>query len=349
MVMGTESHPPEHFSKIVSQISGIGRDWFGGTILEHAKFNRPYVEKGKSLRDLPPAQGAKAKRAIVVSAGPSLHRLHSLETIKNSDFDGALVCVDGSYMKAIRAGIIPDYLVSLDPHPTRMVRWYGDPDFEKNSAHDDFFNRQDLDVTFRNNSIRENQKNIELVNEYAPRIKLILATSAPRNVVERAHEAGFDIYWWNPLVDDPNQPDSLTRQLYQINKVPCMNTGGQVGSAAWNFTHSRLGIRDIGMVGMDMGYHIDTPYNMTQTWYELLEHIQGQEDRLDDFFQRVTFPLNGAQSYIDPTYYWYRRNLLQMMEQVDFTTYNCTESGTLFGPGISCISLTDYLKGRLHG
>jgi len=347
--MKTEGSTQGNFHNVVSEIGDIGRDWHGNTITDHAEFNRPYCKKGKSIKQLEKPEGPKADRAIVVSAGPSLHRLHSLETIKNSDFDGSIICVDGSYMKALRAGVIPDYVVSLDPHPTRMVRWYGDPNFEKNSKNDDFFNRQDLDITFRNNSILENQKNIDLVNKYAPKIKLILATSAPKNVVERAHEAGFDIYWWNPLVDDPNEPNSLTRKLYGLNPLPCINTGGQVGSAAWNFTTTRLKIQDIGMVGMDMGYHIDTPYNMTQTWYELVEHVKGREDDIEDYFQKVVFPLNGTESYIDPTYFWYRRNLLEMMSQVDFTTYNCTESGTLFGPGIECVPLVDYLQGTIHG
>ncbi len=39
-------------------------------------------------------------------------------------------------------------------------------------------------------------------------------------------------------MDDPTQTGSLTRRLYEMNKLPCMNTGGNVGTTAWIFANS---------------------------------------------------------------------------------------------------------------
>ena len=69
--------------------------------------------------------------------------------------------------KCLKSGIIPDYVLTLDPHPKRVVRWFGDYNFENNQLNDDYFARQDLDVDFRNNSIEQNLNNIELVNKHA--------------------------------------------------------------------------------------------------------------------------------------------------------------------------------------
>lgn len=87
-------------------------------------------------------------------------------------------------------------------------------------------------MDFRANSIRHNNENIELIDRHAALSKLVICTSSSQTVVERAEQAGFDAYWWNPLVDDPRSPDSVTRQLHGINRLPCMNTGGTVGTAA---------------------------------------------------------------------------------------------------------------------
>lgn len=331
------------FENVVAKVGDIGRAWHETSILKHASLHRPIIAKGKSVKELPVLEGPKAKRAIVVSAGPSLHKFDVLRKIKESGFDGLLICVDGSYIKCLKAGLVPDMMVSLDPHPTRMVRWFGDPDFEENSAKDDYFNRQDLDVEFRNNSIRENLKNIELINEKAHLTKCLLCTAAPQNVVSRCLEAQFDLYWWNPLVDDPRGEGSLTRQFYDLNPLPCVNTGGTVGSAAWVFAAKRLNIPEIAVVGMDLGYHMETPLEMTQTYHELQAFLK-EGDAFEDLFPRFKFPLDGQEYYTDPTYFWYRKNFLELLSQSQAKTFNCSEAGTLFSEDIECIRLDEFLS-----
>jgi hypothetical protein len=343
MVMMNETN--SSFQGIVSKIGDIGRDWHTDGLIENVTVNKAEIEKAKSLKELQALEGAKAESAIVISAGPSLHKFDVLKKINESNYAGTLICVDGSDIKCLKAGLLPDFMVTLDPHPTRMVRWFGDHNFEEHAAADDYFNRQDLDVEFRNNSIRENKENIALIDREAHKTKLLMCSTAPKNVVDRTLESKFDTYWWNPLVDDPRERDSLTRLLYGINKLPCINTGGTVGSAAWVLASSRLKIPSIAVAGMDLGYHKETPYEMTQTYFELQEFIEKGECQLEELFPEFSYPLDGQTYYTDPTYYWYRKNFLELLSQAkDVQTYNCSGAGTLFGPDIQCLDLQDFLE-----
>ena len=340
MVM-TSNRVTSEFQDVVDKIGDIGRKRHTPHVLEHAQDNRIRIRK--SLAELPMPTGAKAESGILISAGPSVHRKNSIRRILDTGYSGTVIAVDGAYLACLRNGLIPDYIVTLDPHTTRVVRWFGDHDFEENSRNDDYFQRQDLDVEFRKNSLEQNQQNIALVNKHGSHTRALVATTVPKNVAQRIEEARFDAYWWNPLVDDPSQSGSLTRQLYQINKLPCINTGGNVVGAAWVLATAVLKIPRIALVGMDLGYYADTPLHMTQTYHELIRH-SGMTEGIERFFCDFTFPLTGEQFYTDPTYYWYRKNFLQLLEKSSSWTVNCTEGGTLFGPDIECQYLHDFLQ-----
>ena len=329
-----------HFTTLVEQITSIGLEWHGTQILENSIRNKQYIEK--TMRDLPAPEGDKAKSAIVISAGPSVHKNDILARIKATGYRGSIVAIDGSFVRCIKAGIVPDYVLTLDPHETRMVRWFGDPEFEKNLAGDDYFSRQDLDIAFRDNSIEENRRNIELVNRHGKGRKLIICSTSPANLVDRVRAVGFDNYWWAPLVDNPDTPGSLTRAIVRETKLPAMNTGGTVGTAAWIFAHSVLKIPKVGVVGMDLGYYkADTTYHQTQTYFRIEERVGAAE--LKDFFPEFTYPGKEEVFYTDPTYYWYRENLLDLVRASKAKLYNCTGGGALFGPGVECLEVEDFV------
>lgn len=328
------------FDSLVNNITDIGYDWHKEVILRNSEDNARHITKKVSDLDHPP--GNKRDSAIVVSAGPSLHYSDTLRLLAASDYQGTVIAIDGSYVKCLKAGVIPDYVVTLDPHPTRIVRWFGDPDFERNMAEDDYFSRQDLDLDFRENSLRQNRENIELINQHAAKSKLIIASTAPANLVRRAEAAGFDMYWWLPLVDDPNSKDSLTRRMYRLTKLPAINTGGNVGTAAWVFAQFWLNIKSIAVVGMDLGYRLDLPHHMTQGYPELVQML-GEENVTSDLFPQIENPDNGEICYTDPTYYWYRKNTLDLVANSGATLYNCTGGGILFGEGVVTINLQQFL------
>ena len=49
------------------------------------------------------------------------------------------------------------------------------------------------------------------------------------------------LYWWNPMYDDYEAAESLSRRLHRMNGLPCINGGGNVGTAAWVLAHAVLG------------------------------------------------------------------------------------------------------------
>ncbi len=335
------TEPSSRFSKLIKKIPSIGEKKHAKALLQHARSNIKYIQR--SIKALPKPLGDKASSAIVISAGPSLHRCQSIQRIQEAHYQGSVVAVDGAYIACLKAGLIPDYVVTLDPHPTRIVRWFGDHNFEKQSDHDDYFRRQDLNIDFRENSIKQNKKHIEWVNRYGYLTKAIVSSSSPYTVVERILEAKFECYGWNPLVDDPTQPNSLTRKLYQVNRFPCLNTGGTVGTAAWLFATEILDIPEVAIVGMDYGYHEDNPISKTQTYYELLNY-EPDVSKINEYFIKFENKELGKNYYIDPTYYWYRKNFLELFERSTKITYNCTEGGTLSHPNLKSISLDSFLN-----
>ena len=329
------------FQKLAGEITSIGLQWHADAIVENSKWNKQFISK--SIKDVPKPQGDKAASAIVISAGPSLYKNNILARIKDSGYRGSIIAIDGSYVRCIKAGLEPDYVLTLDPHPTRIVRWFGDPDFERNMKGDDYFSRQDLDIAFRNNSIEENRRNICLVDQHGKGAKLIICSAAPKNVVERTRSVGFDAHWWAPLVDSPDQPDSLTRAMVRETRLPAMNTGGTVGTAAWVFALTALRIPKIAVVGMDLGYYkVDTTYFQTQTYHRLKEMVG--EEGIHEYFPEFVYPGTGEVFYTDPTYYWYRSNMLDLISASRTTVFNCTGGGTLIGPGVECMEVQNFCR-----
>lgn len=339
------SNPPSgsnrSFSSVALEIEAISYDLHKDALLRHAHDNVARITR--TLRELPLPSGEKAKSAVVISAGPSVHRQKSVSHVLTSGYKGTVIAVDGSLISCLKAGLFPDYVLTLDSHEKRIVRWYGDPDFEQNSRNDDYFQRQDLDVEFRMNLIEQNIAHIDLVNQHGSKMKAIVASSAPRNVVRRIEEAKFDTYWWNPLVDNPGEPNSLTKRLYEINRLPCMNTGGNVGTAAWVFASTVLKIPEIALLGMDFGYYADLPYSKTQKYYELINHL-GTTEGLEAHFPTYTYPPTGEKFYTDVTYSWYRKNFLELLALSSARTVNCTGGGVLFGDRLPCVTLDMFLE-----
>lgn len=305
--------------------------------LKHARENIPYIKN--TILDLKNKAAGGVESAIVFSAGPSLHIKDPAGHILKSGYKGSIICADGALYYCLRKGIVPDYVVSVDPHPHRIIRFFGDPEL-KRSSDDDYFRRQDLDPALNKDEVRRNEEIIGLINKFGKRIKVLLSTSVTPRIARRCMEAGMSVYWWNPIYDDYDSEGSLTRQIYDMNKVPCMATGGNGGASAWVFTASVLEAKNIALVGMDFSYSPDTPLIKTQYYYEMKEIFNGKPE---NGFVKVYNPYLKETWYTDPAYYWYRENFLKLAKLTGSVTYNCTEGGILFGPGVKFVKLRHFL------
>jgi hypothetical protein len=305
--------------------------------IDNARTNLAHIQR--SVMALREACPTPVDKAIVIAAGPSLHRQNLIARIKALPSRPLLVCCDASMGACLRQGLVPDIVLSLDPHAHRIVRWFGDPDLA-GRPEDDYFRRQDLDIELRENERAKNEQMIRLVNEYGPRMKAALATSVPPAVLGRCVEAGMPMYWWNPLYDDWDAAQSYTREVYELTGgITCMSGLGHCGGAAWVLAQAVLGARHVGIVGMDLGYPDGTSIVNTQ-YYDVVRHLpREQAERL---LLRLTNPHTGEAYLTDPVYYWYRHTFLDAVTRSDARTVNCSGEGTLFGEGVEWSSIEEF-------
>jgi hypothetical protein len=305
--------------------------------LRHARDNRPHVVNGvDALSGLARERGS----AIVIAAGPSLHRQSTIRRMLKHGYRGVVVATDGAMNHCLREGLVPDYVVSLDPHPTRIVRWFGDRELAAR-AEDQYFRRQELDPAFTRNELEVNRRAIELVDRHGPQMTAVLATSVSPTVTDRVREARMPVFWWNPMYDDPSIAGGVTRQARAIAPVPAMATGGNCGTAAWVFAGAILEAPTVVVVGMDLGYMPGTPVLNTQYSAEL-QDIFGEQ--FASAFINVPNPHTNETWFTDPTYWWYRQTFLQMAALAPFPTVNCTGGGILFGDGVEWQDLDRFLS-----
>ena len=150
----------------------------------------------------------------------------------------------------------------------------------------------------------------------------------------------MELFWWNPMYDDYDRPDSVSLRLHRANGLPCLNGGGNVGTAAWVIAHAVLGKRRIGLVGIDFGYAPGTSYERTQYYPELRELFG---ERYVEAFIPVDSPFAGERWFTDPAYYWFRGVFLDMAREADAETLNCTEGGVLHGDAVPMVRLEEFL------
>ncbi|MGH7356564.1 MAG: 6-hydroxymethylpterin diphosphokinase MptE-like protein [Candidatus Rokuibacteriota bacterium] len=325
--------------RIASRLAEATYERIATVGLGNAELNRPRIRRSVlALAEQPLGRGADA---VVVGAGPSLRRRRSLERLAASGFAGAIVAADGALGACLRAGVVPHVVVSVDPHPERIVRWFGEPALVAPPA-DDYFRRQEMDPAHAADEVRANLELVRLVDAHGPSIRLAIATSAAPAVAERGAAAGMELYWWNPMFDDYDGPDSVSRRVHRMNGLPCLNGGGNVGTAAWVLCHAVLGKRRVALVGMDFGYEPGTPYARTQYHPELRDLLG---DRFEEAFIHIENPMVGETWFTDPAYYWFRDVFFEMAREARCETFNCTEGGILFGPELKTISLEEFVSG----
>ena len=327
--------------RVVEDMEQLTWDRVGPMAVNNAATNLPHVLKGKSIAALRNSQIGAGDSAIIIAAGPSIARHDPISQIKASKYNGAIIATDSAMYYCLKNGVVPDLVVTVDPQGDRIVRWFGKPSLsETHLEADDYFRRQDMDASFAS-EMRTNQELLALLDAHGRKIRIALSTSAAPQVVERALQVGMDIYWWNPMLDDPDVPNSKTLDLYRTNRLPCLNAGGNVGTASWMMAHAVLGKTRVALTGVDFSYYGDTPYRNTQYYKEMVD-IFGEKD-LDRAYVWIKNPHLGSEFFTDPAYLWYRNCFLELAADADCVTYNCTQGGILFGESVRFADLKQFL------
>ena len=309
--------------------------------IDNAGRNQRYLKHGTSLAELRGADFGKTDRAIVIAAGPSMHRASPFPALTTANYDGAVIATDSAILRCLRHGIVPDLVVTMDPHDASIVRWFGDPELDARALEDDYFRRQDMDNLFHD-EVRTNRELLDLLGRHGPKMRIALSTSAGEKVVRRAIDCGMQIYWFNPMIDNPDLPQSRSRRLYETNGLPLVNCGGNVGTACWMIADAVLRRSHVAVAGMDLSYYADTPYLNTQ-YYRVMLELVGEEG-LGALFVRIHNPHLDQWFYTDPAYLWFRDVFLELARDADCITYNCTGGGILFGEPVRFMTVAEFIE-----
>ena len=291
-------------------------------------------EEGSIADLVPPEEEWFRKPSVVIGRGPSVFRKKHVELlseyVREEAYTGYVVATDGMFLDCLRRDLLPDYVVNVDGHPTKIVRWFGDPDFDENNP------------GASEEEKRRNEEDMELVESFQPEVqmvKVVLSATASPNVYRRVREIGMEVYWWIPLFDDPNRADSFTRLMKMMTKcdrhprgLPAMVAGGNCGCASWVLSHAILRCTPIALIGIDLGYTEDTLLDETSYYKQFLEGAGGDAERAARALWEVYNPYFKVKARIDPVFEHYRQAWLSMLDDVDprVETINCTEGGTLF-------------------
>src|SRR5687767_11204017 len=122
----------------------------GQAAFDNALRNVKHLHRGKSIAALRGSSLGKSRRAVVIAAGPSIYRNDPFPVLREHAYDGVIIATDSALLRCLRNGVVPDLVVTVDPHDPSIVRWFGDPALSQAEVGaDDYFRRQDMDTLFR--------------------------------------------------------------------------------------------------------------------------------------------------------------------------------------------------------
>jgi hypothetical protein len=264
--------------------------------------------------------------AIVVGRGPSLFKHGQLpllaEKIRNGEYKGIVVASDGGLIPCLEAGVVPQYVVSVDGAPI-IRKWFEHP----------------------------------LVEKHGSEIKWLASVTINHDVYLAGRKAGLQVYWFNPTFDDWRKNETWTRLQRLLSTtpkydmgVPALNTGGNAGYCSWIFAMQVLRRSPIALIGMDLGYPEGTPLDQTQYFSSILAEAKGNVDIIRKTYPKFYHPVFKEYAFVDLIFFHYRQAFIDLQKMTDLWyrlyggTYNCTEGGTLFGAGINCMKFADFLE-----
>jgi hypothetical protein len=249
---------------------------------------------------------------------------------------------DGTLCDCLRNGVLPDYVVSVDGNPFLILKYYGDWDYI---------------IHYPNatpEQIKQNTENIILVNTMAPHIKCLINALCHKNLFQRVKQAGFKIYTFQPLWDNPNEW-GISKALGIMSSsrrnpkgVPLIPTGGNAGATALILTKI-LRHELTALIGIDMGYPIDFPLSKTEYYAPMMVKTQGRLEEIPKFFKVYKNPYTNNTYYCDTVFNYYRKALKEIIKNFKIKTINCSD-GTLFPddgediPNLINMDFEEFLK-----
>ena len=288
--------------------------------------NLEHFSNEKSAKNLSPIKKTelnKKSSAIVIGRGPSLKKHTHLEKLAKSNFQGIILCTDGILENVLKAGVTPDkfpkfYVVTIDTN--EEIKFFYDN---------------------------------KTVQKYGKKIKCLLSTTIPQSTYNAIKKSQLEIFWLHTLFDYNKGKSSfnyisgqMTRSKTHPNGFPAIQTGGNVGTSCWIVAWSILKCNYIGLIGIDHGYSVDTPWEIINKYHQIPNNINKESTAFKKAYPKIYNPDYDSYCIQDPVFQYYSKALKEFIPKAPkwTKTINATEGGAIFGDGIECTTLYNFLK-----
>jgi hypothetical protein len=276
--------------------------------MENIADNFVSIKNSSDISKIPKGSG---KSAIIVGAGPSFREKNHIALLKqqtNGSFD--IISTDRMFIPLLKAGIVPAMVVSADGHRELIAPFY----------------RSDL--------ITKDLKTIA-----------VMATMVAPNVV-----AAFPgkCFFFTPMIDDIDQPFSLSSAISAMTRTSILSTGGNVGITSI-FVAFYLGYKNIILTGMDQGYTMNTPIEQSQ-YYPIIKEA---DPTMTPEKYKETYIIEGYNPDFDVQYYTditWKAHIDHIVEESvsmsgrGITLINATEGGCIHGGTIKSMTLKEAMQ-----
>jgi hypothetical protein len=262
----------------------------------------------------------KTSSALVIGRGPSIAKNNHFELLAKSNYSGCIMCSDGSLSKVLDAGITPDkfpnfFVITIDSQDRQQACY----------DHD-------------------------IVKKYGDKIKCILSTTVSPLTYSEVKNAGMEIYWLNTLFDYDNGKNSfnyisnaMIKTKNHSKGLPAIQTGGNVGTSAWVVCWTILQKSVVGFIGIDHGYSSNERTSDDHLFPEGIDKNTSVFKRAYPIIYNPDFDCYCQQ---DPIFQYYSNAFKEFIDRTSSSvkTINATEGGAIFGKGIECMKLEEFLE-----
>lgn len=292
--------------------------------------NLPDIWNEKSARELDPSNVSSYKKennsAIIIGKGPSINKHNHLKLLAESNYQGTIICCDGKLIDALNAGVTPDkfpkyFVTTIDPYSS-IIEHYDNP----------------------------------IVDKYGNKIKGIFTVLTNHKTVERARQSGIEIHWIHSLFDYNEGRKSfnkisalMVRAKNQLNGLPAIQTGGNVGSSSWFISWQILKCATVALIGINHGWEEDDSWETIMTHGEnakISKNIDRNSPTFNKLFKKILNPDLNTFCILDPLFQFYSEALKEFISRSPpwVSTVNATEGGSIFGKRVRSMKFSTFLQ-----
>jgi hypothetical protein len=286
--------------------------------IQNFTINLEHIKNESSVRELIPNSINLTSSALVIGRGPSIQKRNHLEILSKSNYNGTILCTDGSLINVLKSGITPDkfknfFVITIDTQE-RQKKLYDNP----------------------------------IVQKYGNQIKCILSSTVSPHTYNIVKGSGMKIFWIHTLVDYDKGKSSFNYITSVMSKtaknpkgLPAIQTGGNVGTTAWVIAWNILKHSHVGLIGIDHGYYSDERSSDDH----FLPNNENNKIEFKKAYPTIYNPIFNVTCTQDPIFQYYSNALKEFIVKASkyVTTINATEGGAIFGDGIQCTTLKFFI------